>query len=74
MEVPSPPELIGDRLGARVPVRPFLDLIGVFGSYGRLKAFSVFSVLLHTLSSALPTPGCWSATGTGAWPSGLAPA
>ena len=49
LEVPSPPELIGDRLGARVPVRPFLDLIGIFGSYGRLKAFSVFSVLFGTL-------------------------
>ena len=38
--VPSPAELIGDRLGERVPVKPFLDLIGLIGSYGRLKALA----------------------------------
>ncbi len=47
--VPSPAELIGDRLGERVPVKPFLNLIGRIGSYGRLKALSVFGVLLATL-------------------------
>ncbi len=47
--VPSPAELIGDRLGERVPVKPFLDLIGLIGSYGRLKALSVFGVLAATL-------------------------
>ncbi len=47
--VPSPPELIGDRVGERAPVEPFLDLIGLIGSYGRLKALSVFGVLLGTL-------------------------
>jgi len=47
--VPSPAELIGDRIGERVPVRPFLNLIGRVGSYGRLKALSVFGVLLVTL-------------------------
>lgn len=47
--VPSPAELIGDRVGERVPVRPFLDLIGMVGSYGRLKALSVFGVLAATL-------------------------
>ncbi|MDQ3575464.1 MAG: hypothetical protein M3404_11195 [Actinomycetota bacterium] len=47
--VPSPAELIGDRVGERVPVKPFLDLIGLVGSYGRLKALSVFGVLLATL-------------------------
>jgi len=35
--VRSPAELIGDRLGDRVPVRHFLDLIG---SDGRLKALA----------------------------------
>ncbi|MGI9032165.1 MAG: molybdopterin-dependent oxidoreductase [Acidimicrobiales bacterium] len=47
--VPSPAELIGDRLGERVPVKPFLNLIGRIGSYGRLKALSVFGVLAVTL-------------------------
>ena len=47
--VPSPAELIGDRLGERVPVKPFLNLIGLIGSYGRLKALSVFGVLAATL-------------------------
>ena len=47
--VPSPAELIGDRVGERVPVKPFLDLIGLIGSYGRLKALSVFGVLAATL-------------------------
>lgn len=47
--VPSPAELIGDRVGERTPVEPFLDLIGLIGSYGRLKALSVFGVLLGTL-------------------------
>jgi len=43
LEIPSPPELVGDRVGERVPVKPFLSLIGRIGSYGRLKALSVCS-------------------------------
>ncbi len=49
LDVPSPAELIGDRLGERVPVKPFLNLIGRIGSYGRLKALSVFGVIAATL-------------------------
>ena len=48
-EVPTPAELIGDRFGERVPVKPFLDLIGLVGTYGRLKALSVAGVLAVTL-------------------------
>ena len=32
LAISSPAELIGDRVGERVPVKPFLDLIGVVGS------------------------------------------
>lgn len=46
--VASPAELIGDRLGERVPVKPFLNLIGRIGSYGRLKALSMLGVLAVT--------------------------
>jgi len=49
LEVPSPAELIGDRLGERVPVKPFLNLLDRVGSYGRLKALSVFGVIAATL-------------------------
>ena len=56
--VPSPAELIGDRVGERVPVKPFLDLIGLVGSYGRLKALSVFGVLLATSCWARPSARC----------------
>ena len=48
-EVPSPAELVGDRFGERVPVAPFLDLIGLVGTYGRLKALSVVGTLAVTL-------------------------
>lgn len=48
--VPSPAELIGDRLGERVPVRPFLDLLSAVGGYGRLKALSVVGVIFATLA------------------------
>jgi len=48
-EVPSPAELVGDRLGERVPVKPFLNLIGLIGTYGRLKALSVAGTLTVTL-------------------------
>ena len=48
-EIPTPAELIGDRVGERVPVKPFLDLIGLVGTYGRLKALSVAGVLAGTL-------------------------
>jgi len=47
--VPSPAELIGDRLGERVSVKHFLNLIGRIRSYGRLKALSAFGVLAVTL-------------------------
>ncbi len=43
--IASVPELLGDRVGERIPVRTFLDLIGRFGSYDRLKAFSVVGVV-----------------------------
>jgi len=49
LEIPSPPELVGDRVGERVPAKPFLSLIGRIGSYGRLKALSVFGVIFATL-------------------------
>ena len=55
-EVPSPAELVGDRFGERVPVTPFLDLIGLVGTYGRLKALSVVGTLAVTLvAGALQT-------------------
>ncbi len=47
-EVPSPAELVGDRLGERVPVKPFLDLIGLIGTYGRLKALSIAGTVALT--------------------------
>lgn len=54
--VPSPAELIGDRLGERVPVEPFLNLIGRIGSYGRLRsACSAFSPS-HCCSAPSSTP------------------
>jgi len=40
-DVVSLPEMLGDRVAERIPVGPFLDLIGRFGSYDRLKALSV---------------------------------
>ena len=40
-DVVSLPELLGDRVAERIPVGPFLDLIGRVGSYDRLKALSV---------------------------------
>ncbi len=49
LEIPTPAELVGDRVGERVPVKPFLNLIGRVGSYGRLKAISVFGVILAVL-------------------------
>jgi len=49
LDVPSPAELIGDRLGERVPVKPFLNLLDRVGSYGRLKALSGFGVIAATL-------------------------
>ncbi len=48
--VPSPAELVGDRVGERVPVRPFLDLLTAVGGYGRLKALSVAGVIFATLA------------------------
>ncbi len=45
LDVPSPAELIGDRLGERVPGKPFLNKFSRVGSYGRLKALSVFGVI-----------------------------
>ena len=44
-DVVSLPELLGDRVAERIPVGPFLDLIGWIGSYDRLKALSVAAVV-----------------------------
>jgi len=49
LDVPSPAELIGDGLGERVPGKPFLNKFSRVGSYGRLKALSVFGVIAATL-------------------------
>jgi len=59
LDVPSPAELIGDRLGERVPGRPFLNLLGRVGSYGRLKALSVFGVIAQPrFYTAPPSAPC----------------
>ncbi len=49
LAIPSHPELVVDQLAERVPVKPFLNLIDTVGRFGRLKAISVFAVILATL-------------------------
>ncbi|MGH9281105.1 MAG: hypothetical protein ACRD12_23850, partial [Acidimicrobiales bacterium] len=49
-DIPSAYELISDRLGGGVPADPLVDLVGLVGSFGRLKTLSAFVMLAATLA------------------------